>query len=99
MVTCASEGHAARDVSSAVSAELARNGARGAVVTHLVDETATRRRRRGGQPDSRRTGTGRHDCKEAGNGGGRVSSGGAKRVGDQHARSTGQGWGSSETDL
>ena len=63
------------------------------------DETARRRRRRGGQPDSRRTGTGRHDCKEAGNGGGRVSSGGVERDGDQHARSTGQGQGSSETDL
>ena len=58
------------------------------------EEAATR-----GQPASRRTGTGRHDCKEAGNGGGRVGSGGAEGVGDQHARSTGQGRGSSVTDL
>ena len=69
------------------------------LVTHLVDETARRRRRREGQPASRRTGTGRHDCTGAGKSGGRVSSGGAEGVGDQHARSTGQGRGSSETDL
>ena len=45
--------------------------------------------------------TERRPCRPraSGDGGGRVNSGGAKGVSDQHARSTGQGRGSSVTDL
>ena len=78
-----------------------------ASLLRTADEEVAERRGRDGEEEAaaRRTACqpqDRHGASRlqggAGNGGGRVSSGGAEGVGDQHARSTGQGRGSSETN-